>query len=141
MRFGVVGMEAPGLAARQDGSTVVLLVEDEFLVRFSIADELRGAGLTVIEAADATEAWTYLKSGGRADLVFSDIQMPGGMSGIDLAHRLRADYPTIPLILTSGNIPADSVNGLAPFVRKPYRFDVVISAILEALNGTDDRNQ
>jgi two-component system, response regulator PdtaR len=127
-------MNSPDLAAApHDGVTFVLVVEDEFLVRFSIADELRAAGMTVIEAANAAEAWTYLASGGRADLVFSDIQMPGEMNGIDLARRLRDAYPAIPLILTSGNIPAERVDGLAPFIRKPYRSAVVMSVIAETL--------
>lgn len=127
-------MDSPDLVpAPQDGAIVVLVVEDEFLVRFTIADELREAGLTVVEAANAAEAWAYLTSGGQVDVVFSDIQMPGAMNGIELARKLRNDYPEIPLLLTSGNIPAERVDGLAPFIRKPYRSAAVMSVISEIL--------
>lgn len=134
MRTGGTLMETPDLVpANQDDATVVLVVEDEFLVRLAIADELRSSGLTVVEAANATEAWLYLESGGRADIVFSDVQMPGAMDGVEFARRVRADYPAIPFILTSGNVPEESLGGMTPFVRKPYRFEEVKGIILEIL--------
>lgn len=127
-------METPDLVpANQDGATVVLVVEDEFLVRLAIADQLRSSGLTVVEAANATEAWLYLKSGGRADIVFSDVQMPGSMDGVEFARRVREGYPAIPFILTSGNVPEESLGEMTPFVRKPYRFEEVKKIILEIL--------
>ncbi len=127
-------MKSPHLApALQDDAVYVLVVEDEFIVRFSIADELRSAGLKVVEAATADEAWRYLQSDGRADLIFSDIQTPGSMDGVELAQRVLSQYPTIALILTSGNSKADSVDTLAPFIGKPYQFDHVVTVILETL--------
>jgi PleD family two-component response regulator len=67
----------------------VLLVEDEVLIRSVIAETLRDAGLLVIEAANADEAWSYLQTGASVDLVFSDIQMPGSMDGIELARKVK----------------------------------------------------
>lgn len=59
--------------------------------------------------------------------------MPGSMDGLELARRLRAEYPAIPLILTSGNVAEESVDGLAPFVGKPYGFEDVKKSVLEIL--------
>ena len=114
----------------------VLVVEDEFLVRYGISDELREAGFRVVEANNADEAWKYLTAGGCADLIFSDVQMPGTMNGIELARRARTEFPAIPLILTSGNTDPKTIGGIAPFVHKPYRTGEVISLIAETLKAS-----
>src|SRR5690348_8360592 len=62
----------------------VMIVEDEVLVRFPIAEALRAEGLEIIEASNADEAWSYLLSRQTVDLIFSDIQMPGSMDGLEL---------------------------------------------------------
>ena len=123
-------MESPELVRSQEAEKpCVLVVEDEFLVRYAISDELREAGFRVIEANNADEAWKYLTAGGRADLIFSDVQMPGTLNGIDLARRTRKEFPAIPLILTSGNADPKTIGGIAHFVHKPYRMGDVISLI------------
>lgn len=111
----------------------VLIVEDESLIRSAIADELREIGLTVVEAANADEAWRYLNGGAPVDIVFSDVQMPGSMNGIELARRLKAAHPALPVILTSGNTPAAAIEGIAPFLPKPYQFDLAVSYIVGVL--------
>jgi two-component system, response regulator PdtaR len=83
----------------------ILVVEDEVLIRAVIAEELRLAGFSVIEAGRADEALTYIKAGEQVDLIFSDIQTPGSLNGLQLAEALRDQYPDIPVILTSGNAP------------------------------------
>jgi two-component system, response regulator PdtaR len=98
----------------------VLVVEDEPLVRFTLAEELRGLDVSVIEAATADEAWQYLTNGAYVDLVFTDIQMPGSMNGLQFAARLRDEYPAIKVIVTSSTI--DAHEPFTPFVRKPYPF-------------------
>ena len=76
-------MESPELVPSLDEERLyVLVVEDEFIVRYGLADELRESGFRVVEANSADEAWKYLTAGGRADLIFSDVQMPGAMSGM-----------------------------------------------------------
>ena len=55
----------------------VMIVEDDVIIRFPIAEALRIAGLEVIEASNADEAWSFLLSGQHVELIFSDIQMPG----------------------------------------------------------------
>ena len=117
----------------------VLLVEDDVLVRLMIADELREAGLAVIEAASADEALAYLGAGGHADLVFTDIEMPGTMNGLEMARHLKAWTPSLPLILTSGKFMPQNVGSLGLFISKPYSVDRAVQLVLEQL-GTQQPN-
>ena len=117
----------------------ILLVEDDVLVRLMIADELREAGLAVIEAASADEALAYLGAGGHADLVFTDIEMPGTMNGLEMARHLKAWTPSLPLILTSGKFMPQNVGSLGLFISKPYSVDRAVQLVLEQL-GTQQPN-
>ena len=67
--------------APQPAHARILVVEDEPLIRFVIAEALRELGVSVVEAASADEAWQYLTAVGSADLVFTDHRMPGSMTG------------------------------------------------------------
>src|ERR1700682_3383861 len=81
---------------------VVLIVEDEFSVRWAAAEYLREAAYSVMEASDAAEAITVLTSGAYIDLAFIDFKLPGGLNGIMLAQWLAAHRPAMPVILPSG---------------------------------------
>jgi two-component system, response regulator PdtaR len=107
-------------ALPQPRTARILVVEDEVLVRALIAEELRQAGFSVIEADRADDALTYIKAGEQVDLVFSDIQTPGSLDGLQLAETLRGKYPDILVILTSGNAEPKHVGILWTFVPKPY---------------------
>jgi CheY-like chemotaxis protein len=98
----------------------IVVVEDEVLIRALIAEELRLEGFSVIEADRADDALTYIKSSEPVDMVFSDIQTPGSLNGIQLAETLRDKYPHIPVILTSGNAAPRHVGTVDAFVPKPY---------------------
>jgi two-component system, response regulator PdtaR len=98
----------------------ILVIEDEVLTRALIAEDLRLAGFSVIEADRADDALTYIKAGKQVDLVFSDIQTPGLLDGVQLAEALRDKYPDILVILTSGNAEPKHVGTLWTFVPKPY---------------------
>jgi two-component system, response regulator PdtaR len=99
----------------------ILVVEDEVLVRAFIAEELRLAGFRVIEADRADDGLTYIKAAvEQVDLVFSDIQTPGSLNGLQLAEILRDKYPDMSVILTSGNALPRHVGIVAAFVPKPY---------------------
>jgi CheY-like chemotaxis protein len=94
---------------------VVLVVEDEMLLRMRTVDMVEDAGFTSIEAVDADEAVAILESRSDIALLFTDIQMPGSMDGLRLAHAVRERWPPIKIILVSGqlrlasiDIPADS---------------------------------
>ncbi len=111
----------------------ILIVDDEALIRLLAADALRDAGFTVIEASHAEEALSYIASGAAVDLVFTDVQMPGPIDGLGLARQLRARSPSIPVIITSGNLHAPPGGLPGIFVQKPYKTDRVIALICDAL--------
>ena len=110
-------------ASSRDGQ-VVLVVEDEILIRMVIADYLRGCGYRVIEAASADEAMIILQHQEFAvDVVFSDIEMPGSMDGFQLSTWLRVHRPGVDVIL-AGSVAraADAAGELCDSgpVSKPY---------------------
>lgn len=103
---------------------VVLVVEDEILIRVVIADYLRSCGYRVIEAASADEAIVILQHTElEVDVVFSDIEMPGSMDGFELSKWLRANRPGVDVIL-AGSVAraADAAGDLCESgpVPKPY---------------------
>src|SRR5580698_6723942 len=99
--------DAPTLAvlpAMRAGRPIILVVEDEVLIRMMLADELRGRGFDVVEAQNADEALTLLQSPVPVGLVLTDVQLPGAMDGIGLARLLRAARPELKVVIASGNI-------------------------------------
>jgi CheY-like chemotaxis protein len=121
----------------EDAVRTVLVVEDEVLTRMAVADMLRDSGLRVIEAGNADEAMAYVRGGGPVDLVFTDIEMPGAMNGAELGRRLRAEFPRLKLILTSGGLRRPEAALGASFVAKPYDFAGVAARIQAALTEPD----
>ncbi len=113
----------------------VLMVEDELLIRFSLSEELRDAGLEVIEAINADEAVTILDSSVRIDLMISDVRMPGPMDGIELLCLVKARYPAMPVIIFSGHYdPAQALaNGANRFLHKPFVFGAMVQAVTDEL--------
>jgi CheY-like chemotaxis protein len=106
-------------ATPEEGRVTILLVEDEPLIRCDMAQTLAELGMVVVEAASADEAWDFLTSGEKVDLVFSDICMPGSMNGAELAGKIKQTYSGIAVILTSGY--AGIAATPAPVLSKPYR--------------------
>ena len=82
---------------------VVLIVEDEFLLRMDAADMVAAAGFEVVEAANADEAIEILEARRDITVVFTDIQMPGSMDGLKLARAVRGRWPPIKIVATSGH--------------------------------------
>ena len=118
-----------------ENTLTVLIVEDEFLVRWPAAVFLRERGYTVIEATDVPDAISIFNSGAHVDVVFSDIQMPGELTGHSLAEWLGENHPNIPLLLTSASrTEADKVtpSDKRRFIAKPYELGEV-DAQLEAI--------
>src|SRR6516164_6236020 len=101
---------------------VVLVVEDEILIRAAVAEYLRISGYTVVEAADATEAIAVFVSGEPIDVVICDVNMPGTMDGLGLARWIKRHHRTLPVLLTSGRRIALSANKIPAdfFIAKPY---------------------
>jgi CheY-like chemotaxis protein len=130
--------ECGGEAERSARQPVVLVVEDEILVRHTIAQDLREQGFTVIEAADALEAMSVFASGSAVDAVFSDIHMPGAIDGFGLAHWIAQHHSATPVLLTSGNPAHRAARPTdAPFFAKPYNADTVASRIRALLKAGD----
>ncbi len=104
-----------------DRSTItILVVEDEVLSRLDLVETLRSASYEVLEASNAHEALGYLRQ--RVDVVITDIQLGGGLTGWDVAEEFRAARSGIPIIYTSGNAVdgARKVSG-SVFFGKPFR--------------------
>src|SRR4029079_19489779 len=96
-------------------ATNVLVVEDEMVLRMRAVDIVEDAGFSAVEAVNADEAMRILEHRSEISLLFSDIQMPGTMDGLKLAHAVHDRWPGIKIILVSGQItpsedetPADS---------------------------------
>src|ERR1019366_496851 len=99
---------------------VVLVVEDNALVRAIIAEFLECAGFEVLQAADGAEALLILESGADFHVLFTDIQMPGPIDGVGVANRVCEHRPGVPIVLTSGSGVPDTLPPGGRFVPKPY---------------------
>jgi CheY-like chemotaxis protein len=100
----------------------VLVVEDEVLLRMNAVALLEKAGFGVLEAGSADEAIALLESRSDIRIVFTDINMPGSMDGLRLAHAIRNRWPPIELVLTSGQmlVGNDDMPARGLFLSKPY---------------------
>ena len=116
---------------------IVLIVEDEFLLRMSAVAMIEDAGFEVLEAGDADEAITMLESRSDIRLAFTDIQMPGSMDGLKLAAAVKGRWPPIKIIATSGRhlIRDSDLPQGALFLSKPYTCEG-ISTLLHELTGS-----
>lgn len=104
------------------GSRTILIVEDEALVRFDLMDFFEDAGWRVHVAADADEAIAILDDHREIRVVLTDVQMPGSMDGVKLAHYVRGRFPPTILYVVSGNvaIPASDLPERTTFLPKPF---------------------
>ena len=118
---------------------VVLVVEDEPLVRDSIVLELEDAGFEVMTAENGDEASCILPKMRRINLLLTDIRMPGRINGWHLAEMARCRRPNLPVIYTSAFTPqpASKVEG-SVFLAKPYRIDEILKAIEELKSGNEE---
>jgi CheY-like chemotaxis protein len=106
---------------------VVVLVEDESLIRTIVACALEDADFEVITAASADEAAGILEHRQDVHIVFTDVTLPGSMDGFDLAHHVRQHWPQIAILVTSGlPRPAGRLPDGCHFIPKPYHVDDVI---------------
>jgi CheY-like chemotaxis protein len=110
---------------------VVLVVEDEPLIRMSVVADLEDANFIVYEASDAKEAISILEAQREITLVFTDVDMPGTMDGVLLAAYVRDRWPPIKIIITSGqrNLRPDDMPTESRFIAKPYQREEVVSMI------------
>lgn len=111
----------------------VLVVEDDALVRFDLAQTLEAAGYKTFEAGDATEAIAVLEANAEIRVIFTDIQMPGSMDGLALARYVRMRWPPTIIVVSSGRcLPAeDEMPNGAFFIEKPYAPDALGRVLLD----------
>jgi CheY-like chemotaxis protein len=116
---------------------VVLVVEDESLLRTTAMDMVEEAGFEAIAASDADEAIRILESRNDIRAVFTDVQMPGSMDGLRLARVVRNRWPPVALIVTSGqtNIAEAELPTGGRFLRKPYEAAHVGAALDQVLGS------
>lgn len=120
----------------QSSRHVVLVVDDEFLVRNVLCEILKDAGFSVLQAECARDAITLLEKLGRIDLVFSDVKMPG-MDGFELARWVNDHKTDVPVILASGYLGKTNMAcelRCIEFLKKPFDFDTVIAKIRDTIS-------
>jgi two-component system, response regulator PdtaR len=110
---------------------VVLLVEDEPLVRMFGADVLEEAGFEVVEAGDGDEALAVLEARTDIAVLFTDVNMPGSLDGLDLARVVHARRPEIKLLIASGQVRLgqDEIPDAGRFLPKPYGPDAILREV------------
>jgi CheY-like chemotaxis protein len=114
---------------------VVLVVEDETLLRWHAVAMIEEAGFDVIEAANAAEAISLLEARTDIRVIFTDIQMPGSIDGLRLAHLVRNRWPPIRIIATSGQLRLrdDELPQGGLFLPKPYTLAEITGTLHEIL--------
>ncbi|WP_306111216.1 MULTISPECIES: hybrid sensor histidine kinase/response regulator [Roseovarius] len=138
---------ADGIAHREEreaeipmgNGEMILVVEDDALVREATLKRLEALGYAVIEAADGETALQLLSEGEVVDLVFSDVILPGTISGYDIAETVREQYSQIAVLLTSGHVsgrrlPRHPRGRLPELLKKPYPLTVLAQAVERALS-------
>ena len=121
----------------------VLVVEDEPFVRMVAADALTERGIMAWEAGDAGEALNVLDEHPNIGLVFTDVNMPGDMDGLGLAHEVSRRRPDVTLIVTSGAVTVDekTLPDHGTFLPKPYPTGQLVRIVEEQLDGSIPEQQ
>jgi PAS domain S-box-containing protein len=124
-----------------DVGRTVLLVEDEQDVREMTAEHLRDLGYRVLEAEEGAAALRLVQAGAHLDLLVSDVGLPGGMNGRQLAESVRERHPDLPVILITGYAAGQEMSGV-DVVHKPFdpvRFAELVKAKLDAVGPVSSR--
>lgn len=116
------------------GAKTILLVEDEFIIRFTLADFLRDIGYQVLEAGDGVEGLDILNSGQVIDLVVTDVHMPGEIDGIELTKHSKMLAPHRPVVVCSAHISFPECYPADEFHSKPYVL-AALATLVERLIG------
>lgn len=112
---------------------VVLVVEDDFLIRIGAVEMIEAAGFDIVEAANADKAMEILEVRLDITVVFTDIQMPGSMDGLKLAAAIRGRWPPIKIVATSGIVDVRKVDlpEGGRFLPKPYSSAEIVGTLRE----------
>ena len=119
------------MTVRKLSPQAILIVEDDPFLKFLTVNIVEDAGFVALEAADADEAVAILEARSDIALLLTDINMPGSMDGLKLAHAVRKRWPPIKIIVVSGHVlPADcDLPADSRFFAKPYHGERMISEI------------
>lgn len=112
----------------------VLVVEDDADVRSTVVSTLEALAFKVVSAHDSSEALRLLQMEPTIALVFSDVNMPGAMNGIELGHTIRERWPQMPILLSSGYLREDQDTNGFELLQKPYRTADLIETLRGLLN-------
>lgn len=112
----------------------ILVVEDEFLIRMMLTEQLRENCYNVTEASNADEALSKMTASS-PQLIITDVRMPGSMDGIGLLLAVRENLPVLPIIVVSGHLVSiPKADDCTKFMRKPYSFDAVADTVEKLLD-------
>lgn len=117
--------------------STILVVEDDEILRTCTANVVADAGFSPVQAANAAEAFAILESRSDIALLFTDIQMPGSMDGLDLARTVHERWPAIKIILVSGRVELSErerpVN--SRFSQKPFAIKQMLQGLQEMISA------
>jgi CheY-like chemotaxis protein len=116
-----------GTVVNQAQPIRLLLVEDEFLISEMVAEDLSEQGFSVWAVSNARDALAHLASAA-VDILFTDVNLPGGMDGMALARRAREMIPDLPVVYASGHVSVFGLDACVPgsiFIAKPYLPSIV----------------
>jgi signal transduction histidine kinase len=128
-------MELPRGPQSATGTETILCVDDDAMVRSYVTAQLQGLGYKTISAANAREAVSILDSAAKIDLLFTDIVMPGGMDGWQLAEQAALRRPKLKVLFTSGYSAANANPVRSNLLVKPYRSAEIARMLRLALDG------
>jgi CheY-like chemotaxis protein len=116
---------------------LVLVVEDDDLLRLTSSLELAANGFRTVEARTADEAVAILEEYSNIDAIFTDVSMPGSMNGLDLARHVRSKQPETYVLITSGDVlsGAEAIPDRSDFVPKPYALPRIAAMIRSQLGA------
>lgn len=122
-------------------SPIVLLVEDEPLIRLFVAELLEESGFKVVEAANAAEALVILRAGLEVNVLLTDVDMPNGCNGFELAHEVHESWPRAEILIMSGRRwPAEGDLPIgAAFLSKPCPNEAIVSHVRAAAERSKKR--
>jgi two-component system, response regulator PdtaR len=119
------------IGTERDAPVVVLVVEDDFIVRVDVCDNLRSAGFVVIEVGTAHEALVVLRARSDVAVVVTDIRMPGAMDGSGLIRQIRRHFPAVKVIAATAYENSEPVDAT---IKKPYPVKKLITVIRSLLD-------
>lgn len=118
-----------------DHPPVVLVVDDEALLRLHASDLLEEAGFDVIEAPNADTAIRILEERDDVRVLFTDVQMPGRLDGMELARQVHSRWPQVVLLVTSGRLAlsSDDIPDAGEFLAKPYEPRALVDKVKDLI--------